>query len=59
MFRAMMGSNTICYQCGSMVVQRQGYSTLVLGLEGSKCKYCGAELNSGDEGEFTRKVHTA
>jgi pyruvate formate lyase activating enzyme len=37
--------NTRCYQCGKLVVQRQGYSTRVLGLNGSKCRYCGAELN--------------
>jgi pyruvate formate lyase activating enzyme len=39
------GENTRCYNCGRLVVQRQGYSTQVLGLNGSKCKYCGAELN--------------
>jgi pyruvate formate lyase activating enzyme len=39
------GENTICYKCGRMVVQRQGYNTRVLGLQGSKCKFCGAELN--------------
>ncbi|MBN1190406.1 MAG: AmmeMemoRadiSam system radical SAM enzyme [Dehalococcoidales bacterium] len=37
--------NTRCYKCGRLVVQRQGYSTRVLGLNGSACKYCGAELN--------------
>lgn len=37
--------NTFCYHCGRMVVQRLGYSTRVLGLRGSKCRFCGAELN--------------
>jgi len=39
------GENTTCYQCGRLTVERQGYSTKVLGLKGSKCKFCGAELN--------------
>jgi len=37
--------NTICYSCGKPLVQRVGYRTNVVGLEGSKCKFCGAELN--------------
>ena len=37
--------NTTCYSCGKLIVERFGYQTKVVGLEGSKCKYCGAELN--------------
>lgn len=37
--------NTKCYSCGKLVVQRVGYSTRIVGLDGSKCKFCGAELN--------------
>jgi len=37
--------NTMCYSCGKMVVHRIGYDTQVVGLDGSKCKFCGAELN--------------
>jgi pyruvate formate lyase activating enzyme len=37
--------NTTCYSCGKMVVHRIGYDTQVVGLDGSKCKFCGAELN--------------
>jgi pyruvate formate lyase activating enzyme len=37
--------STICYSCGKMVVRRIGYDTEVVGLDGSKCKFCGAELN--------------
>jgi pyruvate formate lyase activating enzyme len=37
--------STICYQCGRTVIQRWGYQTQLVGLRGSKCKYCGAELN--------------
>ena len=37
--------NTLCYSCGRLVVERRGYQTRVLGLNGSKCRFCGAELN--------------
>jgi pyruvate formate lyase activating enzyme len=37
--------NTACYSCGRTVVRRVGYETQVVGLDGSKCKFCGAELN--------------
>ena len=37
--------NTVCYSCGKMVVHRIGYDTEVVGLDGSMCKFCGAELN--------------
>ena len=37
--------STRCYNCGKLVVQRVGYQTEVIGLDGSKCRYCGADLN--------------
>ncbi len=37
--------NTICYSCGKPIVERFGYQTKVVGLDGSRCKFCGAELN--------------
>jgi len=37
--------NTVCYSCGKTVVRRIGYDTTVVGLDGSKCKFCGSELN--------------
>jgi len=37
--------NTTCYSCGREIVKRYGYDTEVTGLKGSKCKYCGADLN--------------
>ncbi len=37
--------NTVCYSCGNVNVRRIGYDTRIVGLEGSKCKFCGAELN--------------
>jgi pyruvate formate lyase activating enzyme len=39
------GENTVCYKCGSLVVERIGYTTTVLNLTGSKCSVCGSELN--------------
>jgi pyruvate formate lyase activating enzyme len=39
------GENTTCYSCGRVVVQRAGYQTKIVGLNGSKCRFCGAELN--------------
>jgi pyruvate formate lyase activating enzyme len=37
--------STTCYSCGKLVVQRFGYEIKVVGLEGSKCRFCGTELN--------------
>ncbi|MFC1899762.1 AmmeMemoRadiSam system radical SAM enzyme [Chloroflexota bacterium] len=37
--------NTFCYSCGNLVVERFGYQTKVVGLDGSRCKFCGVELN--------------
>ncbi len=37
--------NTSCYACGKLIIERFGYQTRVVGLEDSKCKFCGAELN--------------
>ena len=39
------GENTTCYSCGRLVVKRTGYETEIVGLDGSKCRFCGAELN--------------
>ncbi len=37
--------STVCYNCGRLIVRRLGYQTQVVGLEGSRCQSCGAELN--------------
>jgi pyruvate formate lyase activating enzyme len=37
--------STRCYNCGKLNVERYGYQTDVKGLDGSKCRFCGAELN--------------
>jgi pyruvate formate lyase activating enzyme len=37
--------NTVCYNCGNLIVERFGYQATIVGLVGSKCRFCGAELN--------------
>ncbi len=37
--------NTTCYSCGRVVIERFGYQTKITGLDGSKCRFCGVELN--------------
>lgn len=47
--------STFCYSCGKPVVERVGYQAKVVGLAGSRCRYCGAELNfrtSGGKEEY-------
>lgn len=39
------GENTVCYSCNKTVVKRIGYHTDIVGLDGSKCRFCGTELN--------------
>lgn len=39
------GGNTVCYSCGNTVVERIGYHTKTVGLSGSNCSNCNAELN--------------
>jgi len=39
------GSNTVCHSCKKVVVERAGYHTKVVGLSGSQCRHCGANLN--------------
>ncbi|MFC2001184.1 AmmeMemoRadiSam system radical SAM enzyme [Chloroflexota bacterium] len=37
--------NTTCYSCGKLNVARYGYQTKMVGLDGSRCQFCSAELN--------------
>ena len=39
------GEDTVCYSCGRVIVRRMGYHTEALGLRGSVCAHCGAEVN--------------
>jgi pyruvate formate lyase activating enzyme len=41
----MDGESTNCCACGAPVVEREGYDTKVVGLKGSACARCGADLN--------------
>ena len=43
--------NTVCYSCGKINVARVGYQTRVVGLEGSRCRFCGVELNFRTAGQ--------
>jgi len=36
--------STVCYSCGRLAVERFGYNASIAGLEGSRCRFCGAEL---------------
>jgi pyruvate formate lyase activating enzyme len=37
--------NTVCYSCNRVVIRREGYHTQITGIDGSRCQFCGAELN--------------
>lgn len=37
--------NTTCYSCGKTVIERIGYQIKIMGLDGSRCRSCGADLN--------------
>ena len=37
--------NTVCYCCGNVVIKRIGFDIDIIGVDGSKCKFCGSELN--------------
>jgi pyruvate formate lyase activating enzyme len=42
--------STACPACGKTIVRRYGYQTEIAGLDGSKCRFCGAELNFRSSG---------
>ena len=37
--------STVCYNCGSLVIERVGYSISLKALQGTHCAVCGADLN--------------
>jgi pyruvate formate lyase activating enzyme len=41
--------NTVCYSCGEVIIRRAGYDSEVLGLDGSNCQFCAANLNFRSE----------
>jgi pyruvate formate lyase activating enzyme len=38
----MEETNTLCPNCGSLLVRRRGYSVSVKGMADGKCRQCGA-----------------
>ncbi|HJX04135.1 MAG TPA: AmmeMemoRadiSam system radical SAM enzyme [Dehalococcoidia bacterium] len=47
--------NTVCYRCGKTVIRRRGYHTEILGVDGSNCSFCSADLNIRGAGVRTRE----
>jgi pyruvate formate lyase activating enzyme len=47
--------NTVCYSCGKTVIRRRGYHTEIVGVAGSRCSFCSAELNIRGAGLPTRE----
>jgi pyruvate formate lyase activating enzyme len=40
------GENTLCSKCNSLLIERIGYRTKIIGLTGNACSKCGLELAS-------------
>lgn len=41
----MTTENTVCYNCGKVNIHRVGFKTEIVGLDGSRCRFCGTDLN--------------
>ncbi|MFW6159064.1 MAG: AmmeMemoRadiSam system radical SAM enzyme [Planctomycetota bacterium] len=39
------GTDTVCRGCGATLIRRRGFAARIVGLDGSRCAACGAELN--------------
>ncbi len=39
------GEDTICFNCGNLVIKRSGYELLKYEVKKGKCGFCGADLN--------------
>ena len=37
--------NTVCYNCGTLVIERAGYHARITALKGTNCAVCGSDLN--------------
>ncbi len=53
-FPGHQSESTVCYSCGKTIVERFGYQARVVGLDGSKCKFCDTELNFRTSGTARR-----
>ena len=38
------GSKTICPECGAVLIDRDGFSSAAVGMEGGKCGACGRKI---------------
>ncbi len=38
------GSHTVCPKCGNMLIERMYFQAIIRGLDGNKCRKCGAEI---------------
>ena len=43
--RSSRGNDTICRHCGCVLIRRDGYSTSIIGLDGSRCAKCCGDNN--------------
>jgi len=48
--RADEGQDSICPHCTSILVKRSGYTTRSIGITGSRCSSCGADVHFKTEG---------
>lgn len=39
------GQNSVCPKCGEILIERNGYDVQIKGLDGSRCRKCGRDLN--------------
>jgi len=39
------GENTYCYNCGKSLIERRGYNIGQVHVKGSKCSFCGADVD--------------
>jgi pyruvate formate lyase activating enzyme len=37
------GSDSLCAECGNLMIERDGYKTNVVGLDGTRCAGCNEE----------------
>jgi len=40
-----VGSDTVCPSCGALAIERRGYRTRVVRVDGGRCGACGEDLN--------------
>ncbi len=45
--------STTCYSCGKVLIERSGYQARILGVSGSRCPHCGAEIYMRTKGGQT------